>query len=76
MKKVFLKFPRFHRKTPVLESFSKVAHLFRTANLSKQKKTPTQVFFVKSVKFLRTPILKNICERLLLNFYFGKSHTG
>ena len=23
------------------------------------------------MKFLRTPILKNICERLLLNFHFG-----
>ena len=32
-----------------------------------QKETPTQVFFsVKFMKFLRTPILKNICERLLL----------
>ena len=31
------------------------------------KKTPTQVFLVKFTKFLRTIILKNICERLLLN---------
>ena len=61
-------------KTPVLGSFfSKVAGLFRNANLSKQKETPTKVFFVKFVKFLRTPILKNICERLVLNFYFGRA---
>ena len=41
----------------MLESFSKVAHLFRTANLSKQKETPTQVFFCK------------ICE-IFKNTYF------
>ena len=55
--------------------FNKVAGLFRNANLSKQKRLNTG-FFVKFMKLLRTPILKNICERLLLNFYFWKSHTG
>ena len=29
------------------------------------KKTPTQVFCCEIAKILRTPILKNICERLL-----------
>ena len=35
--------------------------------------SPTQVFSVKFEKFLRTPILKNICEQLLLRFQ--KSHV-
>ena len=32
-----------------------------------KKKLPHRCFSVKFVKFLKTPILKNICERLLLN---------
>ena len=32
-----------------------------------KRQTPTQCFPVKFAKFLRTPFLKNICERLLLN---------
>ena len=44
----------FHRKIHVLESlFKKVAGL-------------KQVFHVNFAKFLKTPILKNTCERLLL----------
>ena len=38
---------------------------FRTAVLLKRDSN-TGVSFVKFVKFLRTPIFKNICERLLL----------
>ena len=34
------------------------------------KKAPTQVFPVNIMKFVRTPILKNICERLLLQTSF------
>ena len=30
-----------------------------------QKETPTQVFSLKFAKFLRTPILKDICEQIL-----------
>ena len=30
------------------------------------KKTPLQVLLFEFAKFLRTPILKNICERLFL----------
>ena len=50
--KVFSKFRNFHRKTHVLES------LF--------EETRTEVFSCEICKFLRTPILKNICEQLLL----------
>ena len=33
-----------------------------------QKETPTQVFYSKYSKFLRTPILKNIWERLIFKW--------
>ena len=47
-------------KTPVLESlFNKVAGL--------KKRLQHKCFPVNIVKFLKTPILKNIYERLLLN---------
>ena len=35
------------------------------------KGTPTRSFPVKFLKFLRTPILKNNCEQLLLYFYYN-----
>ena len=55
---------KIHSKKPALESlFNKVAVL-RTL----LKKTPIQVLPVKFANFLRTIILKNICECLLLNF--------
>ena len=39
--------------------------------LKLQKETPTQVSPVNIAKFLRMPILKNICEWLkLINFFF------
>ena len=58
-------FFEFHKKTPVLESlFNKVAGL-RTWNVIK-KTLQHSCFPVSFVKFLRTPILKNFCERLLL----------
>ena len=58
-KKVYLKICKFHRKTPVLDSLFK-----RVAGL----KINTGAFLWKFAKFLRTSILKNIWERLLL-FY-------
>ena len=68
LKKGVLKFRKFHRKTPVLESlFSKVAGL-RACNFIK-KRLQQRCFPVKFAKFLRTTILKNICEQLLLNFF-------
>ena len=59
------KFCKFHRKTPVLGSlFSKV---WGPATLFKRYSN-TDDFPVKFAIFYRTPILKNICERQLLNF--------
>ena len=58
MKKPFLKIWQYSRETPVLESS------FRPATLL--KRDSNTVFPVNIGKFLRTPILKNICERLLL----------
>ena len=36
-----------------------------------KKKTPKQVSFVDIKKYLRLPILKSICERLLLGCFNG-----
>ena len=54
-------FHKFYKKTPVLES------------PKDSKVTLALIFSVKFGKFLRTPILKNICERLLLFKKLAKS---
>ena len=54
-----------HRKTPVLESFFNKATDLRACSFIK-KRLQHGCFPVKFAKFLRTSILKNICERLLL----------
>ena len=43
---------------------------FRPATFFK-KEIPTQMFPVDIAKFLRLPILKNICERLLPDYFNG-----
>ena len=64
---------KFHRKTPVLESiFNKVAGLW-ACNFIK-KKLQHRCFPMKFAKLLRTPILKNICERLLPYFQYNSHH--
>ena len=61
------KFRKFNRKIPALESlFNKVAGL-QACNFIK-KGLQQRHFSVKFAKFLRTYLLKNICERLLLQF--------
>ena len=58
-----------HREKPVLESlFNKVADLqtFRIVP-SLKKDSDTCVFPENIAKCLRTPTLKNMCERLLLH---------
>ena len=39
-----------------------------------KKKSQHRCYSVKFAKFLKTPILKNICERLLLYFHFNSHH--
>ena len=64
LKICFTKFRNTQRKTPVLESrFNKV---YCYINFIK-KRLQHRYFPMNTVKCLRTPILKNICERLLLN---------
>ena len=60
-------FANFTGKTVVLDSLLKKFADPRTFNFIK-KRLKHSCFSVKSEKFLRTPILKNICERLLLSF--------
>ena len=73
------KFRKITLKIPVLESlFNKVAGL-KTCNFIKKRQ---RCFPVEFAKFLRTPILKNSCERLLLSrvfinlTFFHKSGNG
>ena len=57
--------------TPVLESlFNEVAGL-QTCNVIK-KRLQHRCFLVNIANILRTPILKNTCELLLLVFVLGK----
>ena len=56
-------FFKISQRTPVLESlFNKVADL-RACNCIK-KRLQHRCFNVKCTKFLKTPILKNMCEQL------------
>ena len=65
----YWKFRKFHRKTLGLESlYNKVAGL-QVCNFIKER-LQHRCFPVKFEKFLRTTFLKNICERLLLSFFF------
>ena len=67
VKKVFLKFRKIHRKTPVPEPlFNKVAGL-RPATLLK-KRLWHRCFPVNFAKFLRTPFLTEHLRWLLLEF--------
>ena len=68
IKKAFLKNLAIYRETTVLESLCNKVIGPKACNVF--KKTLQHSFFpVNITKFLRTPILKNICERLLLNFH-------
>ena len=60
-KRSFLKFWKLHWKTSVLESlFNKAAGL-KACSLIK-KRLQHKCFPLKFAKFLKTPILKNICD--------------
>ena len=52
-------------ETPVLESLCNIAADLQLSNFIK-KRLQHRCFPVIIAKFLRIPILKNICERLLL----------
>ena len=65
LKKMFLKISQFSQEnTCIGVSFYKVAGL-QTCNFIK-KRLQHRFFPVNNAKVLRTPILKNICERLFL----------
>ena len=71
------KFCKVHRKTPMFESlFNKVADLFSLATLLKRD-SPTCFFFcVQFANFLRTPISKNIGERLTASLMWNMSYES
>ena len=62
-KELFLKISHFHKKAPVSESlFNKIADLKACSFI--KKRLQHRCFPVNFAKFLRTPILKNICKQL------------
>ena len=63
-----VKFCKFHRKKNVLEAIINKGAGLQASNFIKQR-LQHSYFPVKFAKFLRTPILKNICERILLQFF-------
>ena len=66
-KKLFLKVLQYSQENSYVGiSFLIKMQVFRASALLEE--TQTQVFFANIEKFLRTPILKNICKRLLLRF--------
>ena len=65
-KRCSLKFHKFHRKTPVLESLFNGVPGLKACDFI-EKRLQHRCFPVKFAKYLRRPILKNICKRLLLN---------
>ena len=65
IKKLFLKISQYSQENTCVGIFFLIKlQPYRPATLLKE--TPTQVFPVNISKFLRIPILKNTCERLLL----------
>ena len=68
VKKVFLKISPISKETPVLEPLLNKAAGLQVCNFIK-KILQHRYFPVKFEKFFITPILKNICERLLCSFF-------
>ena len=73
-KKVFLKIFQISQETAVLEYLFNIITLQACTRATLLKRVPnTSVFLRNFAKFLRTHILKNICEQLLLSV---KSHCS
>ena len=69
------KFSNIYRKTAMLESlFYKVAGL--KAYIFIKKRLQHRCFAVNIAKFLRTPVLKNVCKRLLLILNWWSRHQS
>ena len=64
IKKLFLKILQYSQENTCVG----VSFLVKIRAFSPVKKTPTQTFPMNIVKFLRTPVLKNSCERLFERF--------
>ena len=72
IKKVVFKISETSQENPCVEAFfNKVAGLDPASFL--KKKLQHKCFPVKFAKLLRTPILKNICKRLLLEVFYKKA---
>ena len=67
-KEVLLKILQYLQENTCVGVFLKQVTGLQVYNFIK-KRLQHRCFPVNIAKFLRTPILKNICERLLLKFY-------
>ena len=67
MKNLLLKISQCLQETPALESLLKKV---QDCNFIK-KRPKHRCFPVNNAKFLRLPILKNICQRVLFDFFNG-----
>ena len=70
--RILLKFGNVHRKTPVLELLFNIVAWLEDCNCI-TKRFQRKYFLVNIVKFLRTSILKNICERLHISEHLFKN---
>ena len=60
MKKVFLKFPRIHKKTPMLES-----------SFNKVKETPTQVFSCEDYEIFKNTYFEEHLQAAASEFFYN-----
>ena len=67
MKKLLLKISQYPQETPALEPLLKKV---QACNFIK-KRPKHRCFPVNNATFLRLPILKNICQRVLFDFFNG-----
>ena len=75
IRKLLLKILQYPQETPVLEFIFKNVSDLQTCNFIK-KRPQHRCFLVDITKILKLPILKNICKRLLFNFFNGSLLHG
>ena len=66
LKNLLLQISQYSQKMPLLESLFNLVAGFQVYSFIK-KRLQQRYFSVKIAKFLKAPIFKKICERLLLN---------
>ena len=76
IKKLFLKNLQYPQETLVLESLFKTFFKKSSRRSFIKKRSQHRCFLVNNRRFLRLPILKNICERLFFDYFNGSLLHG